>query len=485
MDLHDFNPRVLSAIGIIDETGKGHLSRLLGPDRSVPFMIGDKRVVLPTAEHLRSDDSGILIYHPLSENITRSESDMIKSMRDQIMFKLTVISVQLISELGRVAATDSEHSRLGKEAGKYLKQVSGMDARSYEFLKKIILRIGPEPEKRLISISLRKGNKDGVLRAAKFKFPVLDQLLTDEHELLGVKYPSKKARQNLIALFEIVLGDEDTRAGYDYGSKNMAAPYFHALMMGFNAFATHLNQVIKTHKKLLGHAVDEEGKETGRWLSDDLLIDTSWVDGMDDLAEMRRIVPPQEGNEGAIIVAEPKDVAKTSEKLSQRIAPPTRASSNEKPSRKAERADEMDLPFDVDDDTNQGKYAKREEPPARRTGGKSLDDYLSGGRDSRDSRDSRDRGRDDRETSWSRDRGRDDRSSRDDRGGRWNNRDGRDSRDTRDSDRGGRRFDLGLDREQERETSWSRENFKREDRNSSGRRPFGSGAQQTQSRGRF
>jgi hypothetical protein len=479
MDLHEFNPRVLNAIGIIDETGKGHLSRVLGENRYSPFMIGEKRVVLPTSEHLRSDDKGVVVYHPLSENITRGESDMIKSMRDQIMFKLTVIAVQLISELGRVAATDSEHGRLDAASSKYLKQVSGMDARSYEFLKKVILRIGPEPEKRLISISLRKGNKDGVLRAAKFKFPVLDQLLTDEHELLGMKYPSKKARQNLIALFEIVLGDEDTRASYDYGSKNMAAPYFHALMMGFNAFATHLNDVIKKHKKLLGKAVDEDGKETGRWMSDDLHIDLSWVEGMDDLAEMRRIVPPQEGNEGSIIVAEPKDVAKTAEKISSRIAPPTRSSTE---GRRAERADEMDLPFDVDDDTNQGARSARGEvpPPPRRNGAKSLDDYLSGGRDRDDRRGGGDRDRDDRGSSWSRDRGRDD-----DRRS-WGR--DRDTRGGRDDDRRGR-YDLGLDRdrgrEEERGTSWSRTDFRREERSSSGRRPFGSGSQQTQGRGRF
>ncbi|MNF45493.1 hypothetical protein D3C84_266300 [compost metagenome] len=479
MDLHEFNPRVLNAIGIIDETGKGHLSRVLGENRYSPFMIGEKRVVLPTSEHLRSDDKGVVVYHPLSENITRGESDMIKSMRDQIMFKLTVISVQLISELGRVAATDSEHSRLDAASSKYLKAVSGMDSRSYDFLKKVILRIGPEPEKRLVSISLRKGNKDGVLRAAKFKFPVLDQLLTDEHELLGVKYPSKKARQNITALFEIVLGDAETRASYDYGSKNMAAPYFHALMMGFNAFATHLNDVIKKHKKLLGKAVDEEGKETGRWLSEDLLIDLSWVEGMDDLAEMRRIVPPQEGNEGAIIVAEAKDVAKTAEKLSARIAPATRSAGE---SRRDVKADELDLPFDLNDNTNQGSAARRDEPPARRTGGKSLDDYLSGGRDS--GRDNRrdDRDRDDR---WSRsDR------DRDDRGSRWGSRD-RDSRDDR-RDSGGRRYNLGLDKdadrgrdERERDNSWSRQDFRREERSGSGRRPFGSGSQQSGGRGRF
>ncbi|MNL04859.1 hypothetical protein D3C87_1254360 [compost metagenome] len=200
---------------------------------------------------------------------------------------------------------------------------------------------------------------------------------------------------------------------------------------------------------------------------------------MDDLAEMRRIVPPQEGNEGAIIVAEAKDVAKTAEKLSARIAPATRSAGE---SRRDVKADELDLPFDLNDNTNQGSAARRDEPPARRTGGKSLDDYLSGGRDS--GRDNRrdDRDRDDR---WSRsDR------DRDDRGSRWGSRD-RDSRDDR-RDSGGRRYNLGLDKdadrgrdERERDNSWSRQDFRREERSGSGRRPFGSGSQQSGGRGRF
>lgn len=454
MDLHEFNLRVLSSIGIIDESGQGHLSRVLGPGQYSPFKIGDKRVVLPTSEHLRNGEDNTLIYHPLSENITRGESDMIKSMRDQIMFKLTMVAVQLISELGRVAATDSEHARLDASSSKYLKAVSGMDARSYEFLKKIILRIGPEPEKRLISISLRKGNKDGVLRSAMFKFPVLDELLTNEQELLGVKYPSKKARANLIALFEIVLGDEETRKGYDFGSKNMAAPYFDALMNGFSHVAEHLNKVTKQHKKLLGKVITEDGQQGG-WLADELTIDLSWTEAMGDLAELRRIVPPQEGNEGAIIVAEPKDVAKTSEKVGSRLAPRERAGTE---SRREEKADEIDVPWDTDDDRS--KPAPRREEP-RRTGGKSLDDYLSGGRDDR--RDSR---RDDRNDRWSRD---------DRRGSSW-------SRDDRRGDDRGRRYDLGLDRDRQddRRDSWSRQDFRRDDRGGRSR-PFGSGQQQQRS----
>ena len=40
MDLNEFNTRCLNAIGIVDETGSGHLSRVLGVDNLQPFMIG-------------------------------------------------------------------------------------------------------------------------------------------------------------------------------------------------------------------------------------------------------------------------------------------------------------------------------------------------------------------------------------------------------------------------------------------------------------
>ena len=449
MDLHEFNASVLGAVGIVDENGKGHLSRVLSPATTAPFMIGSKRVVLPTAENLRSAESNTIVYHPLSENITRSESDMIKSLRDQIMFKLTVTAVQLISELGRVAATESEHGLLDKASLKYLKQVPDMDVRTYEFMKKVMVRIGPEPEKRLISISLRKGSTDGVLRAAKFKFPVLDELLSNDKDLLGVKYPSKKARATVTALFEFVLGDEDTRAGYDYGSKNMTAPYFHALMIGFSQIAGHLNDIIKKHRKLLGKVIDDDGIETSHWLADDLHIDLDWLDSMDDLANLRRKVPPQEGNEGRVIVASPTESAKVVEKLSTRLAPGIREST--------ESAETMDVPFDmtprkganpIDRDRDQ---RRGEEAPLVRA--KSLDDYLSGGsrRDDRDDRSSRFSNRDDRYDRG----GRDDRYGRDDRSSRWGGRDDRGSFSGRD-DRGGRRFNLGLesDYDQDRDSRW-------------------------------
>lgn len=437
MDLHEFNTRVLNSIGVLADAD-GYLS-IGDAENQQPFMIGKKRVVLPTSEHLRNGEDGVLIYHPLSENITRSESDMIKAMRDIIMYKLTVTAVALITELGRVAATDSEHKRLDAPSSEYLKKMRDMDEKSYEFLKKLIMRIGREPEKRLISISLRKGDQaDGVRRMVKFKFPVIEQLVDDDKEVLGLKYPSKKARANVIALFEIVLGDLETRAEYDYGSKNLTAPYFHSLMTGFANIATRLNDVVKRHKKLLGAELVEQ-----------LTIDLSWQEAMDDLSELRKKVPPQEGNEGAIIVSQPKEREKVAEKVASRLAPPRRESTSERQSSRQSQ-EEVDVPWDDDDKPVTTKV--RSDQPRR--DGKTLDDFLYGDR----------RARDDRRGS---------RYDRDERSSRFD----RDRRD-RDDRRGGRSFDLGLDSDRDRrdrdDRGWSSRSFRRDDRGSS-RRPFGAG----------
>ena len=450
MDLHKFNAKLLGCIGIADETGKGHLSRVMANGSSMPFTIGGKRVVLPTKENLRTPEDNTIVFHPLSENITRSESEVLKAMRDTIMYQLTVRSVTLLTEMARVAATPSEHKRLDAASQRYMKKLGDFDERAYETVRKGLVRVGPEPEKRLISIALRKGKQaDGVLRRASYKFPVLESVLGDDPDLLGVKYPSKKARQAIRTLFEVVLGDEATRASFDYGSKNLTAPYFDALMNAFFNMANHLNQVIETHRKLLGKAVDSDGNVLDHDAADDLLFDLSWYEGMDNLVEMRKLVPPQEGNEGNIIVQAPKEEAP--ERVAERIAPPRdRAPA---PVRRETRAEPEDLPWDTDD--RSAPVVRSEAPVLKR---KSLDDF--GRRDDRrDDRDYRDR-----------DRYYDDRDRRD----RYDSRDYR--RDDRRDDRPPvRRIDLGLDTGRDRDRYYDdRRDYRRDDRGPV-RREFGGG----------
>lgn len=397
MDLHEFNARLLMSLGVIDEGEDGYLSRVIDGS-TTPYVIKGKRLVLPTPANLRNGDDNTIVFHPLSENITRGESDVIKSLRDTIMYELTMRAITLILELSRVAATPSEHGKIGSAAGKYLKDVTDLDEKVYLFIKdQLIPRIGPKPEARLISISLHKANqKAGALRTAKFKFPVLDSLMSDDMKILGAKIPSQKARKVIRTMFQIVLGDEETREGFDYGSKNQVAPYFHALMNGFINMATHLNSVIKQHKKLLGD------------LADDLTIDLSWVEGMDDLASLRKVVPPQEGNEGSLIISShedgdeapaPADTRTVTRKVATNLLPRDRAERVSKAAgNRADSYDDEPLPWE--DESPRPRRPRNEDRGPGPKHGKTLDDFLGGkgrGRDHDDRRDDRfGRGRDDR-----------------------------------------------------------------------------------------
>lgn len=383
MDLNVFYAGVLKDVMVEDTTGSGHLSSVFDPEKPAPMMIGGKRLTMPHSDVLRAgskDDQ--IIFHPLSENITRAESDVIKSLRDLIQWRCHAIIVVLAQELGRVAATTSEHKRLGPQAGKYLKQVPDFDERTYDALVKKVLKRASvtDPERRLISITLRQGSKskgDGVLRSATVHFPIFEDFARDDLDVLGTALPSKKAKAKIAKLFEIILGTDDERAAYSYGSSNMDAPYLHALLTVFHRIGVRLNAIVATHKKLLG---DD--------LAGELTLGLDWIEGLDEFARLRAAVPPQKGNEGAIKVdtetgkIDKAPVTERAAPVREKIltAPPT-----ERPAK-----EEIDVPWEdgkLDADRRRDldrELAERREDNRR----------LSDRRDTRDSRDRDSRDRD-------------------------------------------------------------------------------------------
>ena len=60
---------------------------------SQPAMVKGKRLVLPLQTHLaKSKQSEIVIFHPLSEHISRGESDVLEKFRSALnyLFKFTI-----------------------------------------------------------------------------------------------------------------------------------------------------------------------------------------------------------------------------------------------------------------------------------------------------------------------------------------------------------------------------------------------------------
>lgn len=301
----EFYEPILEGLSIKDLTGDGRLSTVFNPEKPSPVTVNGKRLCLPIKDILRAgkkDDQ--IIFHPLSENVTRGESETIKALRDYIQWRNQTVVVLLATELGRVAATPGEHKNYPAKAKKYLQLLPDFDERTYTYLLKLLKAVKPDPDRRIISITLRQGSKskdDGTLRSCQVHFPIFEDFEKDDLEIFEVKMPSKKAKQRIAKLFEIILGD---RESYSYGSRNMDAPYLHALLTSHARLAEQLNGVVHVHEKILG----EE-------LAAQLTTNLDWLPGLEEFAVLRNMVPPQSGNEGAIKVADlatkaRKDLAK-------------------------------------------------------------------------------------------------------------------------------------------------------------------------------
>lgn len=385
MDLIElFYEPLLKGLSIEDLSGAGILSSTFNPDKPQAVTVGGKRLVLPTKDILRAGKNpDQIVFHPLSENVTRAESDIIKALRDYIQWRNQSVVAILASEMGRIAASPSEHKKLGPKAGKYLQQLPDFDEKTYNALIKLLSRVTPDPDRRILSISLRQGSKtkdDGTLRSANVHFPILEDLAKEELEVFDMKMPSKKAKVRIHKLFEIILGDDETRESFSYGSRNMEAPYLHALLTTHSRIAAHLNGIVHVHAKLLGDEVAAQ-----------LTTDLSWVPGLEEFAKYRSVVPPQSGNEGAIKV---EDLAKTKAKKDTKapvaaakpiLAPPTDRVKEETPDVPWEGEDEFADRRNILRDDTRPAQRSREPEPAKGSG---VSDYLTRlrGGDDRDQR---------------------------------------------------------------------------------------------------
>lgn len=348
MELIDFYEQLLKGLSIEDLSGAGLLSSVFDPEKPQAVTVGGKRLTLPLKDVLREGKKeDQIIFHPLSENVTRGESDVIKALRDYIQWRCLSVTVQLAEELGRVAASPSEHKKLGPKASKFLQQLPDFDAKTNTALGNLIKRVSPDPERRVVSITLRQGSKskdDGAIRSAQVSFPLLEDLATDGLEVFGMNMPSKKAKARLHKLFEIILGDEETRATFNYGSANSAAPYLHALLTTYSRIAAQLNKVVETHAKLLGESLVEK-----------LHTPLDWVVGLEEFGKLRAMVPPQSGNEGSIKASDKKKEEKpsASKPTRQLLAPPEDRGVKE---------EAVDLPWEEDETP-----ARTERAPVRST----------------------------------------------------------------------------------------------------------------------
>lgn len=286
MELLELYKSILESIGSsVDEKG---LVSIVGESQNTPNEIGDKRLVLPTSDILRAGDwRHCIAFHPMSENILRGESVVIKNLRLLMNLRLTTTAVKLASQLLGIAANTAYHGKLTPKQSEFLSAVPDASEKTVRLFDKVIQKLIIDGEYRLVSIYLKRGGTwhgSKRSRVAVVSFPIMDEFEKDERNIFGVTM-SGKEKETILNLINFIFPNGNDLEEYSYGSDSQCAPYFHALLKAYVNVADRLNSITKKFKAHLDDV-------------DELMIKTDWAAAADDLAKYRDIIPTLAGNDG-------------------------------------------------------------------------------------------------------------------------------------------------------------------------------------------
>lgn len=289
----------------MEADAQGYISTAI-EDKRLPAFIEGLRMVLPTDNHLRSfNPKEKIIFHPLTENILRGESEIIEKLKKVINIRLNYTIGVVGSSLLSLVASPERHHKLSPEQAELLTSIADCDDKSItNFISVMVSSMKVDPERVFANVYLKRG---GTYQGKRYSrvgivtFPMYEQLLADKVDKIRVK-----DKETFRQLFNFIFPGLDDAESYNFGSDSHIAPYLEALMRTSANIASRLNDILLMYKDYIDNA---EG----------IMFDPEWMEEFQDLASLApeiRKVPVQFGNEGAIPGQE-----KAPEKQIQYVAP--------------------------------------------------------------------------------------------------------------------------------------------------------------------
>lgn len=289
-NLVDFYQSLLGSLSM-ETDSEGLVSMSFG-GQQVPAVCSGKRLVIPTRDALRAGHwDQRIAFHPLAENVYRGESPVLKKLRNLVIFRLSSVLSILITELTDLAADKDNHSKLSPSQSKLLNILKDANADTAKDYGKV-LNSTSTTHNRLISIYLKRGGRfkgHEHSRVAVASFPIMEEFNKDDPKdrtVFGVKLRVRDF-DGLKNLLEYLLPSINKEEAYSHGTNTLVAPYFNVLLHSYLKIAKDLNKVTRRFKARMDADVYEQ-----------ILIDTSWEDEVDDLAKYRDLIPTLEGNAG-------------------------------------------------------------------------------------------------------------------------------------------------------------------------------------------
>lgn len=295
MKVNKLHVAVLESLGLVIDGDT--FVKVKGVDGKLSSVMVDKQpLVIPTREMLSSGSlSTYCAFAPLSENIVRGESPVLRRLREMVGIRITTVTYMLMLQmLGMAADTDYQRTMPVGDT-EFLDVIKSVDETTIAAFTKVIDQTDVGSDHRLVNIFFKRGGVwrgDKYSRVAVVSFPIIDALTSSSKELFGVKLRVNDKKQ-LAALFKYILPGCDDRETYSYGSNSHTAPYFDSLMRSYISIAEALNR----HTRQLREHLED---------ADDLLINIDWESMMEDLANLSIEIPPQAGNDGDVGLDEQK-----------------------------------------------------------------------------------------------------------------------------------------------------------------------------------
>lgn len=315
MKMLDFYKSILSA-GSLTSTSDGLISAEI--DSAVaPFTVGGKRLVLPTAAHQANPNKdNLTLFHPLSENILRGESEVMSRFRSAINLRLNYAMGSLLTELLVLSTSPGSHHKLKPDQFELIAVFKDADEKTLSALQSL-LRAMPQGniDKSFVHIFMKKGaiiHGSSYRRGAIVSFPLYEELCKNESGAFGVKL-RKKDHASLKAILEYIFPKLNEKDSYSRGSHSDTAPTLDALLLAVLGLASHINALVDDYGDVL------EDIKTLRY-------DDEWVTALDNLAQFTnelRLLPMQAGNEGQVDRAAVQPHPTAVSPILQNVAPAT------------------------------------------------------------------------------------------------------------------------------------------------------------------
>lgn len=302
MKLNNLYRSILRYAGL-DADDEGFISTVLD-DRREPALLDGARLVLPLPQHLRAvNPKEKIIFHPLSENILRGESEVLVKLREVINIRLNFTFGIIGQSLLQLVASPEEHHKLDPDQSELLIAVKNVDETTIKnFIAVMIEGVRQNANRLFMNIFLKRGGTIDTKRYSRVgvvTFGLYEELMKDGNEVYGVKLRVKD-KETFKQLYNFIFPNVSVPMFYSRGSDSDVAPFLDALMKSSMAVACRFNDILEQFEDFI-----DEG--------DSMVFDSEWVSDFENLStlipEIRR-VPVQAGNEGSAPASEASTVVR-------------------------------------------------------------------------------------------------------------------------------------------------------------------------------